>query len=169
METPKRPPSDPIEKLAWYMDEAFQVPGTRFRVGWDALIGLIPGLGETIMLLVQALVVVLAVSRERVPAVVAARMILNVLLDSVLGSIPIAGDVFDAFFKANTRNIALVRQVRSQRATSGKVSTAWHYAFIFCVVAALAAVVAGCLALVFWISRALLLWIQTGSPSGAWV
>jgi hypothetical protein len=169
MESPKQAPSDPIEKIAWYLDEAFRIPGTRFRVGWDALIGLVPGVGEAIMLLVQAALVFLAVSRERVPAVVAARMIFNVLVDSLVGSIPLVGDVFDTFFKASTRNIALVRQVRHQRATLGKVSTARHYGFLVGVAAALALVVAGCLALIFFLARALLLWVQTASPSGAWI
>lgn len=148
-EAPKTPPKDPIDRLAWYLDQAFPVPGTRYRVGWDAIIGLFPGIGETIMLFLQAGIVIASVARYEVPAIVAVRMIVNVLIDSVIGSIPLLGDLFDFFFKANTKNIALLNQVRAQRQAGVKVSKARHWGFVLVVALILLGVIAGVLTLIF--------------------
>lgn len=168
MDRQNLPPHDPIEKLAWYMDEAFRIPGTRFRVGWDAILGLIPGLGETVMVLVQSALVAAAVSRDSVPPIIAVRMVLNVLLDSLVGSIPIVGDIFDAFFKANTRNIRLLRQVRAQRSVGQPVSRGRHYAYVFTFLALLLLTVVGCLALIFFMVSSLWKGIQAPEFMGGW-
>lgn len=138
---PTEPPSDPIDRVAWYLDQAFPIPGTRYRVGWDGIIGLFPGVGEAIMLLLQAGIVIAAVARYDVPTIVAVRMVINVLIDSVVGSIPILGDVFDFFFKANTKNIALLNLVRAQRQAGVRVSKARHWFFVLIVVAILISLV----------------------------
>lgn len=139
-----------LEKLAWYMDEAFTIPGTRIRVGWDAIIGLIPGAGETVTFIIQAALVISAVSRHDVPVVIVARMIVNLLIDGVVGSIPLVGDVFDAFFKANTRNIRLLKELE----TTGKPrSNARHYGFLLAVVLVLGLVFVGIMALVYLFLR----------------
>ena len=106
--------TDGLERFAWLMDRAFKVPGTNIRVGLDALIGLLPFGGDALMGLLQAGLVVVGVTRYNVPRSVAIRMILNVLLDMGIGSIPLVGDIFDVFFKANTRNIQLLKQVQAQ-------------------------------------------------------
>ncbi len=147
----KTPPKDPLDRLAWHLDQAFPIPGTRYRVGWDGIIGLIPGLGEAVMLFLQAGIVVAAVVRYDVPAVIAIRMVLNVLIDSTIGSIPILGDLFDFFFKASTKNIALLNQVRAQRNAGVKVSRARHWGFVLAVVFALLAVVGGVLTLIYFL------------------
>jgi hypothetical protein len=112
-----RPQFEALERLAWLTDRAFRIPGTRFRVGLDPILGLIPFGGDALMGLIQAGVVVVALTRYKVPRAVAARMIFNVLLDMGVGAIPIFGDLFDAAFKANTRNLNLLRQANeaSQR------------------------------------------------------
>jgi len=104
-----------LEQLAWLMDRAFSIPGTRIRVGLDAILGLLPVGGDFLTGLVQVGIVLVAMFRYRVPRAVAARMAANVLLDVLVGSIPIVGDAFDAVFKANTRNIQLLRQIEDQR------------------------------------------------------
>ncbi|MDB5349950.1 MAG: hypothetical protein JWN86_1197 [Planctomycetota bacterium] len=114
-EMPRRPGvphPDPIAQLlgriAWLMDRAFRVPGTRVQVGLDALLGLLPLGGDVLTGLIQAGLVLVALGRYRVPPAVAVRMMANVLLDVGVGSIPLLGDLFDVAFKANTRNMALL-------------------------------------------------------------
>jgi hypothetical protein len=98
-----------LRRLAELMDSAFVVPGTRYRVGLDPIIGLVPWVGDlvspvfTIALLWQARDV-------RVPKVVLLRMIFNAAIDALIGSIPFAGDLFDFGFKANQRNFALLER-----------------------------------------------------------
>src|SRR3954453_15654233 len=82
-----------LEKLAWLMDQAFKIPGTPIRVGLDAIIGLLPFGGDFVTGLIQAGIVVVAMTRFKVPRPIAARMAANVLLDVVVGSIPLVGDV----------------------------------------------------------------------------
>lgn len=132
---------DSVEKLAWLLDEAFPIPGTKYRIGWDAIIGLIPGIGETVTLFAQAGVVLLAVGKYEVPFIVALRMVWNVLLDGMVGSIPFIGDIFDAFYKANTKNVKLLREVQAEKLT-GKVSRRRHFVYFGIIALILAAVVA---------------------------
>lgn len=97
-----------MRRLAWLLDEFIRLPGGR-RIGLDGIIGLIPGLGDAAGFAASAYIL----WRSRhfgIPPVVIARMIGNVLLDSVVGVIPVLGDLFDLGFKANRRNIALVEQ-----------------------------------------------------------
>ncbi len=108
-----------LEKLAWLMDRAIPIPGTKFRVGLDAILGLFPGAGDIVTGVIQTGLVLTALKHYRVPKAVAARMAANVLLDTVVGSIPMVGDLFDAGFKANTRNLALLGEVR-QRQSQGE-------------------------------------------------
>ncbi|MBY0371846.1 DUF4112 domain-containing protein [bacterium] len=138
---------DPIERLAWYLDNAFRVPGTRYRFGWDGILGLIPGLGEAVTMLMQAGIVLWAVARYEVPGVLAVRMVLNIAIDSTVGSIPLIGDVFDFFFKANTKNVALLREYRVQKLHGGPMSSWRHFAFIALVFVALLALAIACAAL----------------------
>ena len=100
---------DGLERLAWLLDSAIVVPGTRFRVGLDALIGLIPGLGDLIGTALSAYIVA-AAARRGLPRSVLLRMAFNVGLEAVVGVVPILGDLFDAAWKANQRNMALLRQ-----------------------------------------------------------
>jgi hypothetical protein len=91
------------------MDRAVTVPGTRISFGLDALLGLFPGLGDFFTGLVQAWLVLAALTRYRVPKDVAARMLANVLVDVGVGAVPLLGDLFDVAFKANTRNVKLLQ------------------------------------------------------------
>jgi hypothetical protein len=97
-----------LDRIAWLMDRAFTIPGTRISVGLDALLGLLPIGGDVATGLVQVAVVLVALRHYHVPKTVAARMMANVLLDVAVGSIPLLGDLFDMGFKANTRNVKML-------------------------------------------------------------
>lgn len=105
---------DRFEKLTHFLDDAFQIPGTSLRIGWDTLIGLIPGLGDLITATLSGYLIYearnLGVSRW-----VLTRMVGNVVMDSLIGAIPLVGDVFDAFFKSNRRNSRLLKKHLSKR------------------------------------------------------
>lgn len=98
-----------IRKWSRLMDTAFRIPGTPFRIGWDPIIGLIPGLGDLIDTAFSAYLLFLA-SQFGLPKNVLGWMVFNIGLEAIVGSIPLIGDVFDAFYKSNIRNLALLEQ-----------------------------------------------------------
>lgn len=103
-----------LRRFAYFMDEAFRVPGTRFRIGADALLGLIPGIGDVIAGVMSTWIIIGAL-RHRVPAWIIVRMVLNVLLDLLFGAVPVAGDVFDFMFEENVANMRLLEKHRDRR------------------------------------------------------
>lgn len=99
-----------LRRLVWWMDSAFVIPGTNLRVGLDPLLGLLlPGAGDLLGAIPSLLLLSLA-SKLGVPPVVIARMVLNVALDSIIGAVPLLGDVFDGTFHANEKNLALLER-----------------------------------------------------------
>lgn len=98
-----------LDALASFMDSAVVIPGTNIRFGADALIGLIPGIGDAVTAGVSCLII-LEARRMGAPAHVIARMIGNIALDGVVGVIPVVGDLFDVAFRANLRNMRLLRR-----------------------------------------------------------
>jgi hypothetical protein len=98
-----------LERLAVVLDSAIVIPGTRFRFGADAILGLFPGGGDVVGAALSGYIIFEA-ARLGVPAAALARMVTNVIADTALGVIPVAGDLFDAYWKANLRNIAIVRE-----------------------------------------------------------
>src|ERR671916_2947062 len=97
-----------VERLGWLMDDVFRVPVLGWRFGLDALIGLVPGLGDTSTALVSFYILAAAV-RYRVPKITLLRMGLNIGIDYVLGAVPFVGDLFDAAWKSNQMNMELLR------------------------------------------------------------
>lgn len=97
-----------LELIARWMDSVFQVPGTNVRFGLDALLGLIPGLGDTLTSLVS-LYILQAARRHGVSRVTMARMGANIAVDYIVGIVPVAGDLFDVSWKANQKNVELLR------------------------------------------------------------
>ncbi|HET9483871.1 MAG TPA: DUF4112 domain-containing protein [Xanthomonadales bacterium] len=96
-----------VRKLARLLDAAVRIPGTNIRVGLDALLGLVPGIGDAIGGALSGYIV-LAAARLGVPKSVIARMLMNLGIDTVVGAVPLLGDLFDVAFRANTRNVALI-------------------------------------------------------------
>lgn len=111
------PPEDPrrraeraarLERIAWLFDDSLRIPGTRIRLGLDALIGLLPGIGDLLGLAVGAWMIVQG-ARLGAPPALLLRMAGNLGLDALLGAVPGLGDLFDLAFKAHRRNLRLLQ------------------------------------------------------------
>jgi hypothetical protein len=121
-----------IERLGWLMDDLFRIPVLDWRFGLDAIIGLIPALGDTTTSLVSFYILASAV-RYRVPKVTLLRMGLNIAIDYALGSVPVVGDLFDAYWKSNKMNVELLKrraQVSASQAEKGRASDWLFVGFI---------------------------------------
>src|SRR5215213_1861990 len=127
-----------LETLSNYLDGFFRVPGTGWRFGFDALIGLVPNVGDTLTSLASFYILVAGV-RYGVPKITLARMAFNIGLDYVVGTIPFIGDAFDLFWKSNQQNIDLIRE----RATGKDQGTTGDYIFVFAIILVLIAILIG--------------------------
>jgi uncharacterized protein DUF4112 len=131
-----------LRRVGWLLDNAIPIPGTRFHLGIDQIIGLVPGIGDLIGG-VLSLYIIVEAWRLGVPRGLLARMGWNVAVDTLVGEIPILGDLFDIAFKANIRNLALldgfVQQPVEVRRTSRR--------FVGLLVAGLVLLTAGAIAL----------------------
>jgi len=138
--------------MAWLMDNSIPLPGG-FRIGLDAIIGLVPGIGDA----VGALVSVFILNEARAlgaPRSVLLRMSGNVLIETVVGAIPFAGDLFDAGFKANMRNLALLERYHLDPVGSRRSSRAFVVLFTLFLLALAALMVALPILLVIALIRA---------------
>ncbi len=124
------------------MDRAIKIPGTNITVGLDALIGLVPIGGDVLTGLIQVGIVLVALTHYRVPKVVATRMAANVLLDTAVGAIPLLGDVFDVAFKANTRNLKLLKEVHERQVKGEPVEKRSSYAYLALLAVAMLSLIA---------------------------
>jgi len=106
---PRRAALDRLDMLATVFDTAFIVPGTNVRFGVESLLRLVPGIGDAAASALSFYLLYEA-SRLGVPRLLLARMAANVVLEGVVGTVPFAGDAFDVFFRANRRNVALLRE-----------------------------------------------------------
>jgi hypothetical protein len=98
-----------LQRFAWLLDNSIPLPGTRFRIGLDAILGLVPGLGDVLGVLLSTYIVREA-ARLGAPRSVLTHMAWNVAVEGVVGMVPFLGDVFDAVWKANQRNYALLER-----------------------------------------------------------
>jgi Domain of unknown function (DUF4112) len=153
--SPRAPDADERDRarenarqIAWWLDSALVIPGTNFRIGLDALIGLIPVLGDLIGMAISGYLVMTA-ARLGVPRVVLMRMLLNVGTDVVLGAVPVAGDVLDAAWRANAKNARLLEQTLADPKATGR-SSFW---IVFGMLAALLALCVGSIVLTVWLVR----------------
>ena len=108
------PPDPLLDTLEYWLDRAFRLPGTDYRFGLDGLLGLIPGVGDTATAAISGTMILAALRRGARKRVIA-QMAGNVLLDWIVGAIPLVGDLFDFGFKANTRNLRLLREEARRR------------------------------------------------------
>lgn len=98
-----------VERVARLMDSQFVLPGTKFRFGLDPLLGLIPVVGDLSSLAVSA-ALLMTMLRHGASGAVVVRMAFNILLDTIIGAIPLLGNIFDFAYKSNERNVALLRR-----------------------------------------------------------
>ncbi|MCA9071193.1 MAG: DUF4112 domain-containing protein [Planctomycetaceae bacterium] len=103
-----------IDRLTRLLDDAFQIPGTKYRAGWDSVVGLVPVLGDIATTALSGYIIYQA-HKAGASRTVLARMIANVGFDFVAGSIPLVGDLFDVAFKSNLRNARLLKRHLGKR------------------------------------------------------
>jgi hypothetical protein len=101
--------AEELDRLAHWLDSVFEIPGVKLRFGLDALLGLLPGLGDTASA-IASIYILQASTRFGVSRITIARMTLNIIVDLVFGVIPIVGDIFDVYWKANRQNVDLLRR-----------------------------------------------------------
>jgi hypothetical protein len=141
-----------LDHLAWLLDNLFRIPGTNWRFGLDALIGLVPGAGDAVAAILSLFLLIRAF-QFKLPKIVIVRMLINSLLDFSIGAIPFLGDAFDMFYKANTRNMKLFREY----ASAPLMSTTRHWVFIGCLSGGFIAIIFAVIAFVFYVLWRLLI------------
>jgi hypothetical protein len=138
-----------VERIARLMDSQFRLPGTRFRFGLDPLLGLLPIVGDLSTTAVSV-ALLLTMLRHGASGAVVVRMAFNILLDTVVGAIPILGNLFDFAYKSNERNVALLRRHYAEGRHQGSGKGLIFLLLLTCLVV---------FGLVAWGSVALLRWI----------
>lgn len=139
-----------LEQLSRMMDGLFRVPGTGWRIGLDALVGLVPGVGDVATTAVSFYILAAGV-RYRVPKVTLLRMASNVAVDYLLGAVPVVGDLFDVAWKSNQMNVELLKSrasVSPEEARHGRVS---DWLFLGVIMLVLLLLLVGSLAVSLWL------------------
>jgi hypothetical protein len=106
-----------VRSIAKLLDSAIRIPGTRIRFGVDAVVGLIPGLGDVAGAVFSGYLILLG-SRMGLPPHIITRMVTNVAIDTIAGGVPILGDLFDVAWKSNLKNVALLEQFTDPQGTA---------------------------------------------------
>ena len=110
-----------LDQTAAFLDNRFRIPGTNIRFGADFIIGLIPYAGDVISFSISGLLIIV-MARKGASGMVLVKMIWNVWLDGMIGTIPLLGDIFDLSYRANVRNLNLLREHYGEGQHSG---SAW--------------------------------------------
>lgn len=108
-----------MRQLSQLLDGAIVIPGTKQRIGLDPILGLIPGGGDTVSAALSGYIIIEA-ARMGLPRAALMRMVMNLAIDTVVGSVPVLGDIFDVFSKANLRNMQIVESHAQAPAPSAK-------------------------------------------------
>lgn len=98
-----------LRQLSENLDESFTIPGTNIKFGMDALLGLVPGGGDLVSG-IFSLYMLRAAIKMKLPKRAIFSMLVNILLDTTIGIIPVAGDIFDIFWKSNKRNLKIIEK-----------------------------------------------------------
>lgn len=151
--TVNNPALKQVDRLAWLLDNSIRIPIINYRIGLDAIIGLIPGFGDWAGAVISSYIVLQAV-RLGAPSLVLRQMVVNVAIEALVGLIPGLGDIFDATFKANARNATLLRRVLTDLPPGQTVRPIVGRGVIAGVVIALLAIVIG----IGWAGFALISW-----------
>jgi hypothetical protein len=143
-----KPSNEHLDYIAALLDDMWRIPGTQIRFGLDALIGWVPGIGDA-MSGVASFLIVFASWRRGVKWITLSRMIANVLLETAIGAIPVVGDAFHVFWKANRRNYRLLLREREQPGSN----TDRDWIFLILILLIAFAVVAVPIGLLVWLLR----------------
>ncbi|MCC6452463.1 MAG: DUF4112 domain-containing protein [Acidobacteria bacterium] len=144
-----------LDNLSRYLDGLFRIPGTGWRFGLDALIGLIPNVGDTLTFL-PSMYILFSGVRYGVPKITLLRMALNIAIDYLVGMIPFLGDAFDFVWKSNKKNMELIRT----RATGRGKGTRSDYLFILGLIGTLLLLLVASITA----SGLILYWVLTSRP-----
>jgi hypothetical protein len=139
-----------LDYIASLLDDMWSIPGTRVRFGLDALVGWIPGIGDAIAGAASC-VIVFASWRRGVAPVTLARMVANILLETAVGGVPVVGDIFHVFWKANRRNYRLLMREKERP----REKTARDWIFLLIVVLGAVATIAAPIIILIWLARSL--------------
>ena len=143
-----------VRVLAKVLDNSITIPGTGWKIGFDPIVGLIPGIGDLIGAVLSGYIILEAV-RAEIPTFMLARMLVNVGIDTLLGAVPAVGDVFDAAWKSNMMNVALLER---HLATTGNAPPKRHNVLGLMVLAVIVLVLIVGAGLALGIFAARLLW-----------
>ncbi len=138
-----------LDILARLMDDLVRIPGLRVRVGLDPVVGLIPGLGN-VATTAMSLMILIGAAYAGVPRITLLRMALNVALDMAISAIPVLGNAFDVLWRANQRNMALLRRSAPAAGRPVQRATVGDWAFVGGVIGALIALFVGIVVIVAW-------------------
>ena len=139
-----------LDRLSHLLDGLFRIPGTGWRFGLDAIVGLIPGVGDTLTSLASFYILASGV-RYRVPKITLLRMGVNIGIDYLVGVIPFVGDLFDFVWKSNEKNMALIRQRATVSAEEAKEGRKSDWIFVGGIILALVLLLIGTIVVGLWV------------------
>ena len=131
---------DQMNNLAWLLDNSIRIPIINYRIGLDAIIGLIPGLGDMAGLLISSVIVIQAI-RLGAPGGTLLQMVLNIAIEALIGLVPMLGDIFDATFKSNIRNMRLLNLALDYSQSGRGVNSSAGTGIIVAVIVALIGII----------------------------
>ncbi|HEX9786898.1 MAG TPA: DUF4112 domain-containing protein [Candidatus Binatia bacterium] len=137
--------------LADLLDQRFTIPGTSIRIGLDPIIGLIPGIGDLIANLTGSLILIVA-AQLGVPKVILVRMGINIAINTMIGAIPIFGDIISIWYRSNVRNVALLQRYLGE---PSKKAVFRDWLFVVGLIAGLLALMVGIVVAVVWVFKQL--------------
>ena len=137
--------------LADWLDQRFTIPGTSIRIGLDPILGLIPGVGDMIANLAGSAIILIA-AQYRLPKIVLLRMGLNVVLNAIIGAIPVFGDIFSIWFRSNVKNAQLLERYVG---TEDRVSNFSNWIFVIAVIGGIILILVAILLATAWLIKQL--------------
>ena len=137
--------------LAEWLDQRFTIPGTSIRIGLDPILGLIPGIGDMIANLAGSAIILIA-AQYRLPKIVLLRMGLNVALNTIIGAIPVFGDIFSIWFRSNVKNAQLLERYVG---TEGRVPNFSNWIFVIAVIGGIILLLIAILVVTVWVLKRL--------------
>lgn len=146
----RRSSEQDVELLARLMDSAFEIPGVGVRFGLDSIIGLFPGIGDIITSFASIYILKVAAGC-RVPRVVLLHMTSNLAIDYIVGSLPVVGDLFDVYWKANLKNVKLLQRHLEATPAVSRHGSPGDWLFVGGLIAGLIALLVGCTTIAYFL------------------